>query len=218
MPRICKLVDADLAEADRLGRQFVTTVEVGGAYAQIFYPLLDYLELKTLVITDLDAVRLDETKEKKRWVKCPCADGSQTSNSAIKSWYNVKDGEQINLAELHAMSSADKLQNYRRIAYQIPETGSAHCPRSYEDALILANLGHFGIADDEDAAASAWEAAQDFSKADEAIRFAITEANWRVPKYIREGLEWLSGPPTAPEAPPLGDKSDAEAIAAVEAC
>ena len=213
MPRICKLVDAELAEEDRLGRQFVTTVEVGGAYAQIFYPLLDFLELKTLVITDLDAVRLDETKEKKRWVKCPCAEGTRTSNSAIKSWFGIKDGEQISLADLHTKGPADKLQNYRRIAYQIPEANSTHCPRSYEDALILANLGHFGIPDDGDAAVSAWEAAQEFSKADEAIRFAITETDWQVPKYIREGLGWLSEPPPAPDAPPpLGD----EAIAAIE--
>lgn len=216
MPRICKLVDADLDEEDRLERQFVTTVEVGGAYAQIFYPLLDFLELKTLVITDLDAVRLDETKEKKRWVKCPCADGSRTSNAAIKSWFGVKDGEQISLADLHAKGPAEKLQNYRRIAYQIPEDGSAHCPRSYEDALILANLGHFEIADDDDAATCAWEAAQDFSKADEAIRFAITETGWRVPKYIREGLKWLSEPPPAPEAPPpLGDEPGAPELVAI---
>lgn len=210
MPRICKLVDADLAEELRLNRQFVTTVEVGGAYAQIFYSLIDFLELKTLIITDLDAVRLDESKEKPRWVKCPCAEGSRTSNSAIKSWFSAKEGEQIDLATLHAKGPADKLQGYRRIAYQIPEDGSAHCPRSYEDALILANLGHFDIADDGDAALCAWEAAQDFSKADEAIRFAITETEWRVPKYIREGLEWLAEPPPAPEAPPpLGDGPDA---------
>ena len=130
----------------------------------------------------------------------------------------MKEGEQISLAALHAKGPADKLQNYRRIAYQIPEDGSTHCPRSYEDALILANLGHFGIADDGDAAVCAWEAAQDFSKADEAIRFAITETDWRVPKYIREGLEWLSDPPPAPEAPPpLGDEPGADSTVAIEA-
>ncbi len=100
MSRICKLVDAGLAEEHRLARQFLTTIEVGGAYAQIFYPLLDFLELQTLVITDIDAVRLDETQEKKRWVKCPCADGSRTSNSAIKSWFGAKVVEQITLGVL----------------------------------------------------------------------------------------------------------------------
>ncbi|NBB39138.1 ATP-dependent nuclease [Sphingobium yanoikuyae] len=213
MPRICKLVDAELEEQNRLDRQFVTTVEVGGAYAQIFYPLLDFLELKTLVITDLDAVRLDETKEKPRWVKCPCAQGSRTSNSAIKAWFGAKEGEQIALADLHQKQPADKLQGFRRIAYQIPEDGSAHCPRSYEDALILANLAHFEIDDNATAADAAWEAAQDFSKADEAIRFAITETDWRVPKYIREGLAWLSEPPPAPEVPPpLGDEGSVAAV------
>jgi len=203
MSRICKLVDAGLAEEHRLARQFLTTIEVGGAYAQIFYPLLDFLELKTLVITDIDAVRLDETKEKKRWVKCPCADGSRTSNSAIKSWFGAKVGEQITLAVLNAKGPDEKIQNYRRIAYQIPEEGSMHCPRSYEDALILANLDHFEIADDADAGMRAWDTAQNLSKADEAIRFAITEPDWRVPSYIHEGLEWLSKPPPEPAPPPL---------------
>jgi hypothetical protein len=82
------------------------------------------------------------------------------------------------------------------------EEGSAHCARSYEDALILANLADFGVADDENAAINAWDIAQDFKKSEEAIKYAIREDNWNVPKYIREGLAWLSEPPPAPEAPP----------------
>lgn len=195
MPRIIKFVDTDLGAAARLGRQYITTMEVGGAYAQIFYPLLEFLEIKTLIITDLDAVRLDGKKYK----KCPCSQGERTSNSALQSWFGDNT---ISVEALIRKTAADKTRRFCRIAYQTPEDGSTHCARSYEDALILANLVHFQIVDDEHAASNAWETAQGFRKADEAIRFAITEANWNVPKYIREGLVWLSEPPPPPDAPP----------------
>ena len=195
MPRIIKFVDADLAPAAKLGRQYITTMEVGGMHAQIFYPLLEYLELKTLIITDLDAVRLDDGKYK----KCPCAQGERTSNSALKSWFGDNT---ISVEALIAKTADSKTMGFCRIAYQTQEDGSVHCARSYEDALILANLDRFGIADDQDAAMNAWETAQSFKKSEEAIRFAITEADWKVPKYIREGLVWLSEPPPPPAAPP----------------
>lgn len=195
MPRITKIVDADLAPEHRLGRQYVTTIEAGGAHAQVFYPLLDYLELKTLIITDIDAVKLVDSRLK----KCPCAEGERTSNSALKTWFGDKD---ISVAALQAKTAAEKTNGYCRIAYQMPEEDSAHCARSYEDALILANLADFEVADDGNAAIKAWDIAKDFKKSEEAIKYAIREDNWNVPKYIREGLVWLSEPPPPPEAPP----------------
>ncbi len=195
MPRIMKFVDEDLPAASKLGRQYITTMEVGGAYAQLFYPLLEFLELKTLIVADLDAVRLVDS----RYRKCPCALGERTSNSALHAWFGDNT---ISVAALIAKSAADKTNRFCRIAYQMPEDGSDHCARSYEDALVLANLDRFEITDDATAAENAWEKAQGFKKSEEAIRFAISEADWNVPKYIREGLIWLSEPPPPPDAPP----------------
>ncbi|WP_029702555.1 ATP-dependent nuclease [Aurantimonas coralicida] len=195
MPRISKIVDADLPAGSKLSRQYITTIEAGGAHAQVFYPLLEFLELKTLVISDLDAVRLLDSK----WRKCPCADGERTSNSALRAWF---DEPHISVQDLMAKTTADKTKGFCRIAYQMAEDGSAHCARSYEDALILANLADFEIVDDAEAAKNAWETAQDFRKSEEAIKFAVREENWNVPRYIREGLIWLSEPPPPPDAPP----------------
>jgi predicted ATP-dependent endonuclease of OLD family len=203
MPRICQIVDEGLAPALKLTRQYLTTVEVGGAYAHLFYPLLDFLELKTLIITDIDAVKLVETKKKKRWVKCPLSEGTRTSNAAIKAWFKEgaeEDEEPISLEDLTASTEDDKQRGYRRITYQIPEEGSAACARSYEDALILANPGIFGVTGEGDSAMEAWEIAQDLSKAETALHFAIVETAWVVPRYIREGLAWLSQPPPTPPA------------------
>lgn len=196
MPRILKLVDDTLPLEAKLCRQYITTMEVGGAHAQIFYPLLDFLELKTLIVTDIDAVRLHPDGKLR---KCPCAEAERTSNNALKTWFS---DNMISVAALTAKTPADKTRRFCRIAYQMPENGSAHTARSYEDALILANLDRFGIADDAAAGQNAFEAAQGFKKSEEAIRFAIIEADWNVPKYIKEGLVWLSEPPPPPEAPP----------------
>lgn len=215
MPRICELVDRELPDASKLGRQYITTIEVGGAYANLFYPLLDFLELKTLIITDLDAVRSVIKKNKtgfdvKKWEKCPVADGERTSNVAIKRWFSSGPDEgdggsgdhptgTPSLDELVRMSDAEKTKGYRRIAFQVPEVpGSTSCARSCEDALVLANPDRFELPKEEDEATEAWDVASDLHKTETALRFAMIEKAWRVPRYIREGLIWLSEPPPPP--------------------
>lgn len=201
MPRICRLVDDGLPDGQKLARQYVSTVEVSGAYASKFYPLLDFLELKSLIITDLDALYLDETGDKARWKKCPTAKGHRSGNAALRGWYDVGHGAALLLADLAAKQHIDKISGFRRIAYQIPEPGSADCARSYEDALILANPKHFALAE-VNSADDAWDKAQELHKTDTALEFAIREEDWVVPHYIREGLVWLSEPPPPPAEPP----------------
>jgi len=209
MPRLCELVDRSLDDKHKLARQYVTCVEVGGAYAHIFYPLLDFLELKTLVVTDLDSTKPVEKQNKKgktitTWDKCPVAEGERTSNAAIKEWFRPEDTEgkddwQITPAELVAKTAEEKQSGYRRIAYQIAEKpGTNICARSYEDALVLANPDRFEWPKEQDEATEAWEIAQGLAKADTALRFAIREKEWVVPRYIQEGLAWLSEPSPAP--------------------
>jgi len=211
MPRLCELVDKTLDGQHKLSRQYVTCVEVGGAYAHIFYPLLDFLELKTLIITDLDSTKLVEKnkngKTVKTWEKCPVAEGERTSNAAIREWFRPEDkkndkGWQVTPGELALKTVAEKQNGYRRIAYQIAETDNSNiCARSYEDALVLANPDRFDWPKEQDEATEAWDIAQGLSKADTALRFAIREKDWNVPRYIREGLVWLSEPPPAGAAP-----------------
>lgn len=220
MPRLCEIVDGDLDDEHKLAKQYITTVEVGGAYAHIFYPLLDFLELKTLVVTDLDAVRSATKKDRKGndrnvWEKCPVSLGERTSNAAIRNWFKptgeINEGEaeatpapDLDMKALLAKTDAEKLSGYRRIAYQVPEThGSNICARSYEDALVLANPQIFQLADGNDQAEEAWDIAQDLPKSETALRFAISEKNWKVPRYIIDGLKWLSepSPPAAEDLP-----------------
>ena len=126
MPRLCGIVDETLKPDLRLDRQYVTTIEVGGAYAHLFYPLLDFLELKTLIITDIDATKAIKAPNKKghvvtRHVKCPLSEGEQTSNKAVKVWFEevpeqgkAKDPKSVvkpvSLEELKAKTSHEKDQ------------------------------------------------------------------------------------------------------------
>jgi predicted ATP-dependent endonuclease of OLD family len=209
MPRLCNLVDDALDDKHKLARQYVTCVEVGGAYAHIFYPLLDFLELKTLVVTDLDSTKRVEKKNKNgdsitTWDKCPVADGQRTSNAAIKAWFrpghiDTKEDWQISPQDLIKKSPQNKQSGYRRIAFQIPEKPHSDvCARSYEDALVLANPDRFEWSGQQGDATEAWEIAKGLAKADTALRFAIREKEWAVPRYIREGLVWLSEPAPPP--------------------
>ncbi|MDV4230297.1 hypothetical protein MSC38_19070 [Acinetobacter baumannii] len=100
MPRLRELVDKSLPEHQKLASQYVTCIEAGGAHAHLFYPLLDFLELKTLVVTDLDSIKKVEKENNKKkkinvWEKCPVAEGTRTCNTAIRYWFAPKDIKKI---------------------------------------------------------------------------------------------------------------------------
>jgi hypothetical protein len=183
-----QLIEQANPAAPKLSSQYVSVVEVGGAYAHLFVPLVKFLELPTLIITDIDATK-EKTNEKGRkvWVACKVSEGERTSNACIKDWF---DHPEVTPTELIAKANADKTDGDLRIAYEVPEANGAPCGRSFEDAFILANCAMFGLAapsDDE-----AWEKAKEEGKSDFALTYAIKKTGWSVPRYIAEGLQWLA--------------------------
>lgn len=195
----------DELNGGNLRGKYLSMMEVGGAYAHLFYNLLDFLDLRTLVITDLDSTK--ETKDKKdrsRWKKCMVSEGSRTSNTAINKWFNRDSGDNPTLAEILGKAEGEKSFKNRRIAYQIPHNMDDACGRSFEDAFILANPIKFGVvgATATERGGEAWELAQDIEKSDFALGFAIDDTDWEIPRYIHEGLRWLQNDDSAaPEAP-----------------
>jgi predicted ATP-dependent endonuclease of OLD family len=87
LPQVMRALDA-VDPSLKLGGQYVTIMEVGGAYAQLFIPLLEFLGLRSLIITDLDAVKRNA---KKKLEACLVYEGETTSNSCIKHWFNTTD-------------------------------------------------------------------------------------------------------------------------------
>lgn len=185
MPKMIEKVDDDLV-GRKLGSQYVTVIEVGGAYAHRFYKLLDFLELPSLVITDIDSVNENSNK-------CKVSEGLRTSNASIKDWFGNADLSPIDLLR---KPTDEKIIKLRRIAYQVPETGQKACGRSFEDAFMLANQDLTGISSDmdEDKETESWNKAEKLKskKTEFALRYAIEQTEWAVPLYIREGLQWLA--------------------------
>ncbi|MBK8285801.1 MAG: AAA family ATPase [Ahniella sp.] len=83
LPRVMRALDHDDPTL-KLTSQYITIMEVGGAYAQLFIPLLEFLELRSLIITDLDAVKRNDEKKLEA---CLVHEGETTSNSCIKYWF-----------------------------------------------------------------------------------------------------------------------------------
>lgn len=183
-PAMVAKIDTTLPPEQKISSRYISVVEVGGAYAHLFFKLLTFLEVRTLIITDLDSV--DAGKE-----ACWVSKGVAISNASIKAWFG---GGKPTPAEL--IIKGDARTNGRvRIAYQIPESGVPHCGRSFEQAFILANLKLFGLdaCPTHELEGKSWNEAATAGKkkSDFALRFAIQEQAWEVPLYIREGLLWL---------------------------
>lgn len=179
--------------------EYLSFIEVGGAYAHRFRPLLEFLGLPALVITDLDAIGADGKK-------CKVASGTRTSNATLKKWIPAKES----LADLQAASDAQRTVANVRIAYQVPEGAPLTCGRSFEEAFIYKNAEWlFTIRASLEGSSSALECgnaadlrarayditSKDFQKVDFALDLML-HPGWSVPKYIADGLVWLAGQST----------------------
>lgn len=193
LPKIIEKIDSEGSNAN-LGSQFVTVMEVGGAYAHRFFPLLDFLELPTLVITDLDAVTEGGGEA------CMVSKGTRTSNGCIKEWFEAE----ITPEALIKKEAKDKTKGIMRLAFQVPETKNGICGRSFEDAFILANTKKFSLEKQKgsELEQAAWDLAKKQKKSEFAIRFAIDDGEWSVPLYMAEGLRWLAETPICPQREP----------------
>jgi putative ATP-dependent endonuclease of OLD family len=172
--------------------QYISISEVGGAYAHKFKPLIDFLGIPTLIVTDLDSVD-NEGK------KCPVIAGERTSNACLKTWLPGKE----TIADLAACDAVAKSQGCIRVAYQTAEAG--YCGRSFEEAFIYANLewlekNYTALpatsdvikpAVDAGLASQAWDLSAKLGKVDFALDL-IAKTGWKTPAYIQEGLVWLA--------------------------
>lgn len=201
LPRMISSIDKTQAEGKKLSSQYLSIIEVGGAYAHIFFDLLEFLELRTLVITDIDTVKPSGNGHQS---SCQVQHGKGTSNACIKAWFDKPD---IAPQDLIAVTGPNKVIGKRRIAYQHPEEKDGPCGRSFEDAFMLANakLFQFSGPSVEERETQAWEAALGVKKSEFALHHALIAHEWNIPLYIRDGLLWLAendlpGPTVPPVA------------------
>lgn len=181
LPKMIEKVDSVLPSQHKLGSQYVSVLEVGGAHAHIFFKLLDFLKLPSLVITDIDTMNA-------AGFACKVSEAVGTSNATIRAWF---DGAGHSRDDLLSKTDAEKTKGNKRIAYQISENEGEACGRSLEEAFILANAASFTV-NAADPETSAMEFAKKEKKSAFALRHAIRVTGWNVPRYISEGLAWLA--------------------------
>ncbi|MFJ7314331.1 ATP-dependent nuclease [Pseudomonas sp. NPDC098747] len=186
LPVIIDKLEASEPDSPKLSSQYVTVMEVGGAYAHLFFDLLQFLELRSLVITDLDSV------EKPGGEACAVHKGTHSSNACLKAWFSEDDP--FTLTGLLSKNEAQKINKGNRIAFQCAEEIGGPCGRTFEDAFILTNPTLFGLAEapanERELAARATANKQ--KKSEFALKYAITDQEWKAPKYILEGVRWLA--------------------------
>jgi len=178
----------DMQNGSNLRGKYLSIMEVGGAYAHLFYNLVDFLDLRTLVVTDLDSVDAADSRK-----KCKVSAGTHSCNASINRWFDPDGDNNPTLPQLLSKADSDKANGCRRIAYQVSHFDGDACGRSFEDAFILANPSKFGVAGPTaaDRESQAWNIAKGVKKSQFALQYAITDTEWDIPLYINEGLRWL---------------------------
>lgn len=194
-------------EYQPLSSQNITMLQVG-ANAKVFRHFLEFLDIKTLVITDIDTTKLSP---KSRYCACAVEDNPQsTSNETLKYYLNAPNFEQVddysdwlkNIVDIKGTDISDKV----KVTYQKPE--NEYHPRSFEDAFInvnltmvkdrqvdirgLKNINAFEtISDIYLLTQEILDKKSDFASSILFLAHTDDSIKWVTPIYIEEGLEWI---------------------------
>ncbi len=189
--------------------QNISVIEVG-AYAHIFSQFLTFLDIKTLVITDLDCAKSTGGRAQ----KCEFSESETTTNAALRFFLKTKNPKEIVKLEENDIRFRFDGANWAsgesgnlRIAFQKRE--KEYQARSFEDAFFAINLPLIFINKSNFTGLKCideitLENKDYYSMASHCIdckpAFALDIllysnedlSNWETPLYIKEGLEWLA--------------------------
>ena len=208
--------------------QYYSIIPVGGSHAYKLLPLIHFLEVPCLVLTDIDAFKYDSSAPKQEQLQIlPVKNCNVTTNPTLKYWINNECRMNIpyQLKETSEDSFEDKNRTFlplgnfidddfinlnvhqnMHIAYQTPEYQHNSQPgyrhrrwievdkerwgRSFEEAILWACSDEQAEKLDKHFR----EHRIDFkgSKTDFALNIIFNNLDYTVPRYIREGLQWLN--------------------------
>lgn len=231
MPLFFEKIDAEISSMSPdsthskpykiLSEQYISLIEVSGAYMHKFKEFLEFLEVKTLIITDIDCCKQevyeDESNngptEKKTIKKCEVKeewlDDLVTSNPTLKKWIPGADS----IKELIFASKEKKEKGSIAVAYQNNSSiigGKIKSGRTFEEAFLIDNATY--IFKNKDNLSSISNFVKKYSSSEEIyessyIIYKYIDKNnkksnfafdlmylrdWEVPSYIKEGLLWLA--------------------------
>lgn len=214
LPLFIKQIDKEnvnKGEYKPIGSQNISILEVG-ANAKAFRHFIDFLKIKTLIITDIDTTIKKATVNGTVYSAAPVKNATHTSNASIKYYLEAPDI----LSEKLYSDWMEKLKNNQlesispiliKIAYQNEE--NYYQARSFEDAFIAINLDEIKKQKDKldglKCKAKLVEKEPDFYKLTEDVLdkksqfassllwLALTDnVIWKSPKYLKEGLLWIA--------------------------
>ena len=212
LPAMMSKLDLEKTYDLPLLSQNISIVEVG-AYGHIFRKFIEFIDIKYLLITDIDTYKLVPTGEQNKrgedkMKQEPCSPMDEkvdgTSNQSIKDFIKKDIKELINSSENYIIK-----EDTLCISFQHKELN--YHARSFEDSFIHINetfikqnkdtckglqlLKYFDFEGDDKKSA--------FELAERCIlkktHFALdiiyhsdaNYSNWNIPSYIKEGLLWL---------------------------
>lgn len=188
-----------LKEHEILSSQYISLLEVGGACAHIFKELIEFIGVKTLIITDIDSCNPEG-----HHTACSVMTANAiTSNAVLKTWIPMKSL----IKDLLACTDKDKINGKFKVTFQICDKPNK-CGRSFEEAFFIANserlekyseglilkdLFHDLSTNDIENQAYDITRQDSFDKKKSGIALDILlMGKYTIPSYIDEGLNWLA--------------------------
>lgn len=111
----------NLKKYSSLSEQYISFVQVGGAYSHKYKPLLDFLKIKTLIFTDIDY--------QKSLTSIAEIQDSEITNEGLKSYYNNSE-KTLQVKDLYKWQQTNP---NIRLFYQTEKDGYA---RTLEEAIL----------------------------------------------------------------------------------
>lgn len=196
-------------EDAKMDNMYLSLIEINGAHAHRFRPLVEKIGMPTLIITDLDAQVKNGTKARPERGK-----GYITNNDTLKKWLPCED----DLDKLIDLDENKKQNGNLRVAYQYEirmqykGKNVKVIPYTLEDAIGLTNIELFdketkGVGmvkkfhnavqkdDIEECQTEMFNALNSSKKAEFAIDLLLSDKfeSLQAPEYIIKGLDWLKG-------------------------
>lgn len=206
--------NGDKKDLPKLTSQNISILEVG-ANAKAFRHFLDFLEIRTLIITDLDTTIKkipEKEKGKTTYPACGVLEGTHTSNYTLKHYLKAPKIDSPEFPEW-----MEKLKQHEhsdpssiiKLTYQNEENG--YHGRSFEEAFFNANLelieknikeieglknkDHFtenkGNVDKLVSLILKKDGKSDFASSILYLALSDDDLEWNIPAYVKEGLMWI---------------------------
>ena len=217
LPYFIKLYDRITVDDIKLSSQNISIIEVG-ANAKAFSHFVEFLGIKTLIITDIDTtikikIKSEKTeKEKIVYSAHPVKDSTHTSNATIRYYYNSPDFSQE--TEWGTWFENLKIDNLTckdskiKLSFQLKEND--YHGRSFEESFISVNVENLRnnisgikglkfeaeeylntIENIDELTSKILDKKSDFASS--LLWLALTrDVEWNMPSYIKNGLVWIA--------------------------